>query len=149
MASKFQQQLPKDIDTLWEIVKIWHPEIPDTWETKRSGIMSVKENKLNPYCKYSWVCIDFRLAGYGQVSIGIDNGNNYSLYGPRTTKDDIRQAMAKGLITIRTWRFSLDKLSREDESQDEVNNQRTTELLKQKGYTIQSVDEFFDDYYSD
>ena len=86
MTTQFQKRLIDDKETLWAIVKIYHPELPDTWETIKSGTMSVKDNKLSAYQKYDWVCIDFRVKDYGLISIGIQNANQSKLFGPNISK---------------------------------------------------------------
>jgi hypothetical protein len=159
MTTKFQKKLMNDLDTLWGIVKIYHPDIPEHTTTNKGEQLNVKEKKLSAYLKYDWVCIDFRVKGYGLISIGVDNCNQTGLFGPRISKQQMSKALRDGTCSIRTWRFSLDskyksftpeKGSWNTRSEaEEALDQKAVELLTSKGYGLQSVDEMFQIYYED
>lgn len=145
MKTHFQQTLPKDIETLWLIVKMYHPNIPD----------EAKE-KLNTYLHYDWVCINCKVRGYGYINIGIDNACNYTLWGPNISKQDMIKAIENGEVTFRTWRFSMDKLfnrniprPKEYEEKQEVLSQASASILKAAGYRLQSPSEMYVIYYED
>lgn len=145
MRTKFQRNLTEDKDTLLKIVKIFHPDIPDSITTKQ-GITIPLQVIITPDEKYDWVIIYGKVQGYGTVSIGISNSNHYSLFGPKITKEDITEALIDGSIHFRLWRFVDDLLS---DTTNGTMEEEAIDLLKQKGYTLQSVEEFYKIYYKD
>jgi hypothetical protein len=147
MVTQFQKTLPKDIDTLWDIVKVYHPDIPE--EAK---------GKVSTSLNYDWVCIEFRVKGYGYVAIGVDNCCQYALWGDRVSKADMIKALQDGTVTFRTWRFSTDKLFEKDiakslspehkQLENELSD-KSIEILKSAGYKLQSPEEMYHIYYED
>jgi len=153
MTTEFQRKLIKDLDTLWEIVKIYHPTLPDLAISRKGNEYSWKE-KMRAYWHYDWVCIEIiKIPDYGSVHIGINNSQNYTLYGPRVTKAEMKTAIEDGSITMDVWRFAGDAGNRKDtldqRKLDAPQKEKAVELLYSKGYTLQSVDEFFKIYYKD
>jgi len=158
MTTEFQRKLIKDIDTLWVIVKLFHPSIIESFEYKKDKQIFTKQTKdtINAYWHYDWVCIDLKVPGYGNVRIGINNSAQYKLYGPRVTKEEMKTALEDGTIFFDVWRFAgdtggvkNDKDPLADRKYDEPAKIAAVELLKSKGYTLQSVDEFYKIYYAD
>lgn len=156
MTTEFQRKLIKDIDTLWEIVKIFHPDLPDSAISRKGNNYSWKD-KMRVYEHYDWVCIEInKIPNYGSVNISISNSQNYKLYGPKVTKAEMKTALEDGTITMDIWRFAGDDgykdrtLNTIDErALDLGKKERGIELLKSRGYTLQSVDEFYKIYYED
>jgi hypothetical protein len=146
----FQKSLVNDRDTLWGIVKLFHPDIPEESPTNK-GLVSTKDRKLSANVKYDWVVIVFRVRGWGIVSIGINNCHQYKLFGPKITKEDMSKALKDGTCTLRTWRFCMDKKSSSTKigAEEEECCKQAVELLKSRGYKLQSVEEMYEIYYSD
>lgn len=125
----------------FEIVKLWHPELPI------EKIESCLKFGPGAYC---WNQIQFNIAGYGKVALGISNYNNHTLYG-RVSKERMIEAMNSGEIGFHVWRFSLDKLA----DNEKYGSPERTELEKKsadylsKHYSIMSIDEFYNQYYED
>lgn len=138
--TQFQQSFKRK-DAI-AITKIWHPDLTD--------------EQIEKYIKfgagsYDWCEINFKVPGYGQINLGLDNGCQYKLYGPRTSKEDIKNALEDGTIHFRVWRFCMDcKNKQEQYGSPELNVLETAsrEYLE-KHYKLQSVEEFFNHYYSD
>lgn len=146
MKTEFQRKLVKDKETLWTIVKIFHPDIPETFETK-NGPLSVKDNKLCAYLKYDWVCIEFRIKSFGVVSLGIDNCHQWELFGPKITKNMMQKALNDGTCKFHVWRFTRDEMSAAGQSKEL--EAAAIDILKKAGYSLQSVSEMYKIYYED
>lgn len=151
--TKFQSRLLSDKDAIWDIIKLFHPDIPNTVSSfKGDKIFNVRD-KIEVYVKYQWVCISFRIREYGVIDIGITNSNNHTLYGGGITKDDMKDALDNGDVKFRAWRFSLDKIYRENEElarkTEKSLDYMAGRLLSLHGYKLVEVDEWFDYYYSD
>lgn len=172
MITKFQERLSKDYETLWKIIKLYHPDIDDKhFERFKSVPTQVKGGawkniNKSVYLKYDWVIIDFNIRGYGRISLRIENCKNsggalgIGLFGPRVTKKDMQNAIDQGNVEMYIGRFADDKVYREQEIKDASTPDYLKEkdpealaagiqVLKDAGYTIQSVDEWYKIYYSD
>jgi hypothetical protein len=150
-ATKFQQKLSKDKETLWKIVKLFHPEIPNIARTN-SGTVNVKNVRMEACLKYTWVSIKFRVRGYGYIDIGMQNSSNSSLWG-KVTKEQMNNALTSGEVKFDIWRFTLDKVYQREEAyakatRDRFSNQATV-ILKEAGYKLIELEEFYESYYSD
>jgi hypothetical protein len=136
--SNFQKRLMADKATMWKIVKMFHPDLDDS-----------HESKLQAHPRYHWVCIDFDVTNYGTVSIGVDNGNNPAvLMGPDITKEQIKAAIKSGKISMQVWRFANDSYFKKNpgvvlEPDRTTLSEAAVSLLKARGYLIQTADEFY------
>ena len=70
--TKFQGTLLKDLENCWQIVKVFHPTLKEEDRVR----MKVKKGS-----SYQWVQIEFRVKGYGRISIGVSNVHNSSVFG--------------------------------------------------------------------
>lgn len=96
--TKFQKSVTKE-DCI-KICKMLHFTLTDE-----------QLSKLEFNYKYTWVCVQFRVKGYGYISFAIDNhSSNGSLIGDRVTKEDIRNALNRKAIDFKVWRFSDDEI---------------------------------------
>jgi len=104
-------------------------------------LTSEQLDNLEYYFKYTWVCVQFRVKGYGFISFAIDTHSSQGyLTGPHVSKCHIKDALILGRISIKLWRFGDDVIKeREEQAQDLVKH-----LFKPA-----SVDEFYDNYYED
>jgi hypothetical protein len=144
--TKFQAKLLSDRGTLWDIVKLFHPTMPDEVENfKGTKIVNIKEERLAAYSKYQWVVIEFRVRTYGLISIGITNVRNSTCYGSGITKQHMSDDIANGNVKFDAWRFSLDKLFNSVRDKSE----QASEILISKGYKLIEVDEWYNYYYQD
>ena len=143
--TKFQEQLLSDPDTLWDIVKIMHPGIPDTVTNNKGENLDVKEVRMKAKALYNWVVIEFRVKGYGMICIIIDNSYSLDfLHGPNITKERMQEVLDKGRVEFRVSRSVLDKDHypyNPFETFDAV-----ISLLKEK-YSVINADEWYSYYY--
>lgn len=144
--TKFQAKLISDKDTLWNIVKLFHPELPDE-VPNNAGMISVKDVRLCAYTNYDWVCIEFRARGYGLISIGVENCNdvNFKHLGMGHKLEDFQRTLDEGGVAFRAWRFAMDCKS--DDGNPDV--AEYTKILTDAGYELQSAKEWYDYYYKD
>lgn len=153
MTTQFQKDLSADKETLWAIVKLLHPDIPETFIGNKDRVISVKKDRLACNLRYDWICIDFQVRGWGQVAIGIDNSRNYKLYGPHITKKQMAASLLDGTTTMNVWRFVNDKGHDPDhiiESKpEEPGIIAAVKLLYDRGYKLQSADEMYEIYYEE
>lgn len=153
MATEFQKRLLADTDTLWQIVKLMHPDIPETQVANKAKVLSVKNDKLKARLHYDWVCIDFHVRGWGDVSIGVDNSRNHKLYGPHITKQQMADSLKDGSTSMNVWRFVNDKKHDPnailESKPEEPCIKLAVELLYTKNYKLQSADEMYEIYYAE
>lgn len=97
-------------------------------------------SKLQYSFKYTWIVVEFRVKGYGYISFGIDNHHQHRLSGGSVTKELIQDALNKGTIDLKIWRFVNDEIYKREV--------QATELLKEK-YSQPTADEFYQHYYAD
>lgn len=150
-STKFQSDLVKDKDTLWDIVKIFHPDIPEEVTTRAGHKRIVKNHmKASAHPHYSWVEIEFRVLGYGYVHICLDNKTNTSLCGSGVMKSDMQEALDLGKVSITAWRIVNDK-GYKNEYPRIVGKEEleTVALLLSRGYSLISADEWYYYYYQD
>lgn len=99
-------------------------------------------NKLKIYAHYTWVTI----SGYG-IDFAIDNHNTDSkLSGAGITKQHIQDAIDNATMKIRIWKMVLDIDYKQGFTPYEYSS-----IIKEFtdfGVTLPSVDEFYDNYYS-
>lgn len=145
--TKFQQRLLKDRQTLWDIVKLFHSDIPDYVLTTKERLLNVPlmmEGGIN----YTWVTIGFNVPNFGRIDIGIENKAGSSLYGSGINKDMIKAEQVK--LSFRAWLFVGDvKYKHLSDEQIALLQPKINELLKSRGYRVIEVDEFYKDYYQD
>jgi hypothetical protein len=146
--TKFQQTLSKDTETLWKIVKLYHPDMPNICRTN-SGHADVKTQRMKTNLNYTWVCIDFRVRDYGSISISIQN-SRHMMWGQIS-----KQYMESQMHTVKfdSWRVCLDEVYKRtpkasDDSR-ELLSLKTAEILKEAGYKIIELDELYEYYYQD
>lgn len=151
--TKFQNKLLQDKECLWDLVKLFHPNIPDTVVINEGKVLSVKDDKMAAYPRYSWVSVDFRVRGYGLVNFAVNNKENFTLWGNGVTKADMQEALDNGDVTMGGWRISLDKIYKEDPRLSDKNRNGLSYLagriLALHGYSLIEVDEWFESYYED
>lgn len=141
MVTAFQKNIKED--DLKAVAKMLHPDLPEGWE-KRFGW----------YRKYTWVCVSFKVKDYGNIDFGIDNHSQpeFRLYGPRITKAEMQKALNDGGIDWKVWRFSVDKLYRENAIVDKLPEEpciiEAKNYIKSR-YSLPSVKEFHHIYYED
>ena len=98
-------------------------------------------SKIKWYFKYTWVCIEFRVKGYGYISIGLDNHHSgIQLTGNKVTMDDIQAAINRRAIDLRIWRFVDDETYKRE--------QQAADFFKFT-YKQPTAKEFYNNYYSD
>lgn len=153
-ATRFQSKLSSDKDALWDIVKLFHPDIPDTvTNVKGTKTYSVKDDKMETYLKYQWVCISFKVRGYGLIDIGINNTENHNLYGSGVTKKDMKEALKNGNVSFAAWRFCIDSIYSKNKELSDKNRDSFSymagRLLSLHGYKLIEVEEWYEYYYSD
>jgi hypothetical protein len=170
MVTKFQEKLSKYYNTLWKIIKLYHPDVDDKHFDKFKSVpVQLKGGRWTHvnktvYLKYDWVVIDYHIRGYGDISLRIENCKNsggslgIGLFGPKVTKKDMLNAIAQGNVQMYIGRFANDKLYSDTnemgikeylEEKDPIALELGIQILKNAGYTIQSVDEWYKIYYSD
>ena len=152
-GTKFQQTLPGDKETLWKIVKLFHPDIPDEFVNRKSIRRSIKDEFMTAYPgNYDWVSIRFKVPGYGDISLGINNAHQVrnKFWGPDWTLQEFKIGFQEGEFDFRIWRFVDDTLyiNSLDLSKDELHDQYV-EILKSAGYELQSPQEFYHNYFKD
>lgn len=131
------------IEDLKAVTKLLHPDLPSGWE-----------DRFGWYRKYTWVCVSFRVKGYGQIDFAIDNYHQteFVLYGPRVAKWEMQRELSNGGIDWNIWRFTCDKLSRENEIIDKLPKEpaiiEAQNYIKSR-YQLPSVKEFHKIYYED
>jgi hypothetical protein len=153
MTTQFQLTLGNDRDTLYDIVKIFHPYIEVYDIGKIKSLLSIE-------LRYDWVTVKLRYKnklGELNISIGIENGNvQPMIYGGNKPMSVFEDALDNNQVLFRAWRFVDDILyNREsvfDENIAQVNrdlSNQVAELLKSRGYTVQSAKELFTIYHED
>lgn len=153
----FQKKLIEDKNTCWDIVKLYHPDIPDFTTTDKGDKIDVKALRMCISLKYDWVIIDFKVKDYGCISIGIHNAKNYNLFGMGITKKMMQRDLDNGTTQFSVWRFVKDKFYQPSISiettaytlKEQELAEKAINLLKSKGYKLQSVEEFYKIYYQD
>ena len=138
--TNFQAKIVEDKDTLWAIVKLFHPNIPST----------VKDD-LRAYAgNYHWVSIEFMAKEYGKVALCINNCKDSTpLWGDSVTKKDMQKAIKSGNVQFYIWRMWNDKLKKNNDDNERLLTIIYTDILNRAGYQIQTVDEWFRLYYQD
>ena len=82
---------------LLNIINYFHPDL----NLKNS-------DKIKYFTKYNWIIIEFRVKGYGYISLGLENHYcNKPLWGP-ISKERVKELFDKNLIGYRIWRFVND-----------------------------------------
>ena len=121
----FQSSITKEI--LIEICRKMHFTLSDE-----------QLSNLQFYFQYTWVCVEFRVKGYGYVSFGINNHESF-LSGNKVNKAQVQNSLNNGGINCKIWRFAADEIyKREKEAKDMI------KLFKKP-----TVEEFLNNYYSD
>lgn len=155
--TEFQTTLINDKETLWEIIKIYHPGIPEYTQYKKK-LVSVKDVILKVRPHYSWVNIEFNVKEYGYISFTINNmDSDHSIWGNKHTLANFEQYIKQKKLTFRVWRFyddcqfvNSDPLAKEKTYKEKLDGIREIEiiqLLKNKGYKIATAQEWFNNYY--
>ena len=153
MTTQFQLSLCKDRDTLYDIIKIYHPYI------EQYDIDKIK-SFLNIELRYDWVTVKLNYKnkiGELKISLGIENGNVQPIICSGNKPMYVFQdAIDNNQVSFRVWRFVDDILyNREsvfDEDIAQVNRELSNQaasLLKSRGYTVQSAKEMFKIYHKD
>ena len=128
MKTELQKTVTKE--QLKKICKLLHP-----------SLTAEQLDKLEYYFKYTWVCVQFRVKGYGFISFAIDTHSPGAyLTGPHVSKCHIKDALVLGRISIKLWRFSDDEIKKREE--------QAQELVKHL-FKPASVDEYYNHYYED
>jgi hypothetical protein len=148
----FQSKLIEDKECLWDLVKLFHPNIPNTVESNKGIMLSVKD-KVIASSKYTWVNISFKVRGYGLIDFAVDNKTNHTLMGNRVTKKDMQEAINNEQVTISGWRTCLDKVYVEDPNLSDENRDGLSFLVSRTlalhGYSIITIPEWYESYYED
>lgn len=151
--TKFQEKLLQDKECLWDLVKLFHPNIPDTVKNNKGKELSVKDVRMSAHPHYTWVSIDFRVKGYGSISFAVDNKINSTLWGDRVTKEHMKNAIDKGEVTMGGWRICLDEIYKRDSKLSDKNRAGLSYLagriLALHGYSIIELNEWYEEYYED
>lgn len=153
MTTQFQLSLCNDIDTLYDIVKIYHPYIELYDIDKIKSFLKVD-------LRYDWVMVRLNYKnkiGELKISLGIENGNVQPIICSGNKPMRVfEEALANNQVSFRVWRFADDILyNREsvfDEDVAQVNrdlSNQAAELLKSRGYSVQSAKEMFTIYHED
>lgn len=152
ITSSFQEGLVSDRETLWKIVKVFHPDAPD----------SAKEN-FTAYLKYDWVTVKVDVRGYGTIAIGINNCN-HNMSGDSIDERSYEFALEDKMVEFQAWRFVSDRFYGEKEAEAEMLRQKPKgdyesffesfrllptykKILVSAGYRYKSADEFLQYYY--
>jgi hypothetical protein len=103
MLNSFQNYLlnPNNKYIIWEIVKLYHPDIPET-TTSKKGIISKTIDKIKIYPKYDWICIEYNYNG--KIAIGLEFEVNLLGIGWKI-EDFVKQYNNN---KFKAWRFSDD-----------------------------------------
>lgn len=157
----FQYNLIRDNETLWKIVKLFHPDIPETYVTKKGEVKFTKE-LIKASAQYMWVTIRFSVKEYGCIDLGITNCKNSTLWGQGVEKIHMKKAIKSGDVKFNVWRFILDKLYKKDEdltfdktshefinTESYLKRESYVNILTDAGYKLTDVDVWFEYYYSD
>lgn len=151
----FQTILQDDKQTLFEIIKIFHPYL-------NNNINKVIDaNRVVITIKYDWIVV--ALAYHNQsgnmvrASLGIKNGDVHPMItGGNKSIKVFQDALDNNQVSFKVWRFSDDELYLKD--QTGILNQRehdlelrkeASELLKSKGYDVQTAFEMYKIYHED
>jgi hypothetical protein len=158
----FQKTLPNDLDTCWEIVKIFHPNIPEFTTNNKGQKISVRDHLLKAYGgNYDRVSIEFRVRGYGYIHICINNCHDTSfMFGPSVTKERMQNALDNNKVQFRAWRIVTDETYKKcfenlrydstiRKHIEQLEYNLYSQLLTEKGYKLQSVNEWYNNYYTD
>lgn len=164
MLSKFQKKLMGDIDTIVEIIRLFHPNIPKKIKRSKHSDqeMTLKElierqhnNKSQLYCgisvKYDWVIIAANITDYGKIDICVENRHDESmnLCGPHITGEDYEEVLSNGNIIMKAWNTVLDCKYKRVDIDDNFGHIDVTDLLISRGYGFKSTSEFLEYYYFD
>lgn len=139
MLNNFQRDMlkPENRHVAWEIVKLFNPDIPDTYITKK-GIERKSIDKMDVRYLYDWITIKSN-----QYEIGVEF--YISLWGPGWKLNHFEQQLK--INTFRAWRFALDCKYDPDvprESMPDVNP-----ILKKYRIRKPTAQQMMDYYYKD
>lgn len=145
MKTKFQQDIKKE--DLVAVTKMLHPELD----------INVIEQRIKYNTSYTWVVVEFRVKKYGSIDFAISNHDQKigGLSGDGITKVHIKKALQSGNIYFRCWRMTCDKLYDKDATGREIfHNQYEPAILEvqkymSERYELPTVDEFYNNYYTD
>lgn len=146
MKTVFQQNIKKE--DLIAVTKMLHPDLS----------VSIIEQRIKYYSKYSWVVVEFHVKDYGNINFAINNHEQrtHTMFGSSTTKERVSRAIESGEIHFRIWRMSIDKLNDKDATSKEIIDRLPREqpvLDAQKyisnRYQLPTAEEFYNNYYSD
>jgi hypothetical protein len=71
MANNFQKSLLLNEKCIWEIIKLYHPDILDSYPNKyKEGSILIK-NRLKVTTRYDWIVIELHVQTHIKVSLGI------------------------------------------------------------------------------
>ena len=92
MKIALQENIDKQL--LLNIVNYFHPDL------------NLKNHdKIKYSIKYNWVIIEFRIKGYGYISLGLYNHHCIKpLWGP-ISKERVKELFDENLIGYKIWRF--------------------------------------------
>lgn len=146
----FQTLLPEDKDTLWDIIKIFHPDARD-----------IEKHRMVVSIKYDWVMV--KMSGHTdttqpvQISLGIENSSLHPMIygGPKPIKV-FQDALDNNQVSFRVWRFADDDKYLKDQTGvldqlklDTELRKQAVELLKSRGYDLQTAFEMYTLYHQD
>jgi hypothetical protein len=142
MLNNFQKDMlkPENRHIAWEIVKLFHPETPDTF-VSRKGVEYKCIDKMQVYSKYDWICISFMMKDI-KCDIGMELPTKF--YGTGWKMKDFEKQMKN---RFRAWRFSMDS-KYVPETPEEVHPDINL-ILNKHGIRKPSPTQMMDFYYKD
>lgn len=152
IISFFQQGLVNDRETLWKIVRVFHPDVPDS--ARISFLASLK---------YDWVKVKADVKRYGTIAIGINNCNHI-MSGDSIDESSYEFALQDKMVEFLAWRFVSDRFYREKHEEAKRVREKVNgiyvessepfrllpvykKILVSAGYRYKSTDEFLEYYY--
>jgi hypothetical protein len=154
MQSTFQKILSRDKETIWKIIKVFHPNIP---EVDKKG-KSLKES-IEISTPYDWVAIGLNYPG-GRVHISITNCKHH-FYGSSITSKNYIEAVEANKVRFNVTVHSMDSTYEEidynyDKNLEEFINSVSwikypeyRDILVNAGYDLKPTKEFMRYYYED
>jgi len=170
IKSVFQNQLLNDPQTLKDLLKLYHPKMPEQWMKGKEvrTIDGLVKNQYEDYdCEvrvhYDWITFHVHIEDYGYIGLAVTN-NYHLLYGDKISPRDYRRAVRDGKVNFQAWRFVTDKYQDErnfyeilfdesipDDEKELYGNEHIimNDFFKERGYQLKTPKEFIQYYYSD
>ena len=147
--NNFQKSLIANEDCVWDIVKLYHPDILDEYPNKYKEKSILTRNRLKTYSKYDWIIIKLYVQTHIKVSLGIRFECN--LMSGNKPLHLFQQELENG---FRTWRFVDDSKYEKDggieyKSLETLRNSLVNNILSNYSILKPTAKQMSDFYHSD